>query len=500
VTATRRVSLALLLAALPCALGAQGYRVRLDTRIQAVGFRGVRIDSIPVSDTVTGPGGGPTTSDGFAVYCPSGAPYCTYFRPGPVRRGGPVVMTGDLTVWGFGLRGVSAHATARAGLDLGNVDAWPGTDPALQLLAGYVEYAAERVTARAGRQLTLSRLGATGFDGASLTVRDARRGLEATGYVGWGLARAVALPVTSPALDPLDDFQPRQRQLVAGIGAGWTAAVADLRADYQREVDPRSDYFVSERLGLSGAVRPAPGWSVTGGADYDMAAGWWGSAEVSLGYARRAVSGSVGARRYRPHFELWTIWGAFSPVPYHATQAQLAVRAIAQVQLRARGEWYRFENSETATPLVDVLRSGWRGEIGFTAWPAAGWTLDGGYEREYGPGAASAGASGSVTYAPAGTWRVMVHGATLDRPLEFRYAESVLQVYGVEGEAEPRERLRVSVGATRYVEDHRRPDAAAFDWGQWRLTLRAVLSFGRGDELGGLPPAVRRMPGGRAAR
>jgi hypothetical protein len=73
-------------------------------------------------------------------------------------------------------------------------------------------------------------------------------------------------------------------------------------------------------------------------------------------------------------------------------------------------------------------------------------------------------------------------------------------MYGIEAEGELRERLRVAVGATRYVEDRRRPDAAAFDWSQWRLTLRATLLFGKGDELGGLPPAVRRMPEGRAAR
>ena len=497
-TVPRHVVLLALLGATP--LTAQGYRLRLDTRLQAVGFRGVQIDSLLVGDTVTGPGGGPATPDGFAVSCPSGAPYCTYFRPGPERRGGPLVTTADLTAWGFGLRGLSVHATARVGLDLGNVDAWPGTDPALQLVAGYVEYAAERVTARAGRQLTFSGLGVTGFDGAAVTLRDARRGLEATGYAGWGLARGIALPVTSPALNPLDDFQPRQRQLVAGFGAGWTAAVADLRVDYQREVDLRSDYFVSERVGLSGAVRPRAEWSVTGCAAYDLAAGWWGSADLSLTYAHRAVSASVGVRRYRPHFELWTIWGAFSPVPYHATQAQVAVRAMPQVQLRARGERYRFENSETATPLVDVVGSGWRGEVGLTAWPAPGWILDAGYEREYGPGAASAGASGSVAYSPTSTWRVLVHGATLDRPLEFRYAESVLRVYGLQAEVEPRQRLRVGLDATRYVEERRRPDAAAFDWSQWRVALRISVIIGRGDELGGLPPAVRRMPGGRAAR
>ena len=492
--------LALLFLAFGAPLAAQGYRVRLDTRLQAVAFRGVQLDSIPVSDTVTGPGGGPATPGGYAVHCAAGDAHCTYFRAGPARRGVPLVTTADVSAWGFGLRGVSAHAAARLGLDLGDADAWPGTNPAIQLLTGYVEYAAERVTARAGRQLAFSRLGTMGFDGAAVTVRVPRRGLDAVGYAGWALARGVALPVTSPALNPLDDFQPRQRQLVAGLEAGWVGARADVRAVYQREVDPRSDYFVSERVGVSAAVRPAPGWSVSGGADYDAAAGWWGSADLSLGYATRMVTATIGARRYRPHFDLWTIWGAFSPIPYRAVQGDVTVRAARQVQLHARGERYRFDEADVATPLVTVERDGWRGEVGVTALPASGWTVDGGYRREFGPGAASRGVGGSVTYSPARDYRVTLHGSTLDRPLEFRYDESVLRIYGLDADADVNERLRVSLGASRYVEDRRRPDAAAFDWSQWRVSARAVLLFGRGGDLGGLPPAVRRMPGGRTER
>ena len=49
---------------------AQGYHLRLDTRIQSVSFRGWALDSVAVTDTVTGPSGGPpspcstTTSTG----------------------------------------------------------------------------------------------------------------------------------------------------------------------------------------------------------------------------------------------------------------------------------------------------------------------------------------------------------------------------------------------------------------------------------------------------
>ena len=490
-----RSTLLLLLLCGPLSAQGGGYRMRIDTRFQSVAFRGVQIDSILASDT---------TGIGYAVHCAAGEAYCTFFRAGPRRQAAPVVTTVDISAWGFGrergVRGVSLHATARLGVDLGDADAWPGTDPALQLLAGYVEYAAERVSARAGRQLVFSRLGATGFDGAAVTVRDSRRGLDVGGYVGWGLARGVALPVTSPALNPLDDFQPRQRQLVAGLEAGWAGARTDIRAVYQREVDPRSDYFVSERVAVAAAVRPSPGWSVSGGADYDLAAGWWGSADLSLGYATRAVTASVGARRYRPHFDLWTIWGAFSPVPYRSFRGDVSVRATRQIQIHARGERYRFENADVATPLVRVEQDGWRGEVGITVLPVAGWTVDGGYTREFGPGAASVGMGGSVTYAPTRAYRVSVHGSTLDRPLEFRYNESVLRVFGIDADGDVAERVRLSLGASRYAEERRRPDPAAFDWSQWRLTARAVLLFGRGADLGNLPPAVRRMPGGRSAR
>ena len=490
-----------LLAALPLTtLAAQGYRVRLDTRFQSVAFRGLELDSIPAGSTVTGPDGGPETPDGYAVHCAAGDAYCTFFRPGARRQGAPVVTTASITAWGFGIRGVSTHVTARAGADLGNAGIWPGTRPALQLLDGYVEYAAPRWTARAGRQLQLSRLGASGFDGASVTGRISDRGLEGTVYAGWGLGRGTALPVTSPALNPLDDFQPRRRQLVAGFDAGWTGQAASLRLNYRREVDPRSDYFVSERLAFSAAARPAAGLSVSAGADYDLAAGWWGSAELALAYATRTLTASVEARRYRPHFDLWTIWGAFSPVPYRSLRGDLTWRASGRLQLHARGERYAFDNPEAETPLVTFERDGWRAELGLTVRPAAAWSLDAGYTREYGPGAAAVGTGAGVTYAPSRDYRITAYGSSLDRPLEFRFSESVLKMIGLDGDARLSERIRITLGAVHYSEQRERPDAAAIDWDQWRINAGVTVQFARGGDLGNLPPATRRMPGGRSAR
>lgn len=481
----------------PAAWG-QGYRLRLDTRVQAVSFRGVSLDSVPIADTVSGPGGGPATADGFAVTCLPGQRFCHFYRPGSILRGAPIVTAADLTLWGLGVPGLSARVSARAAGELRNDHVWPGTSPRVQLLEGYLEYARSRLTARVGRQVATSRLGYEGFDGARLLARDAERGLDVDGYLGWGLTNGVALPVTSPALNPLDDFQPRQRQIVAGLGAGWTTERFDVRADYLREVDPDVHYFVSERVGLQTVVRPVQGLVLYAGSDWDLAAGVWGSAEAEADYSRSRVAATIGARRYRPHFALWTIWGAFSPVPYHTTFGQIAVRTTEWLDLRARGERWAYEAAAVSTALVDAESEGWRWSLGGTASVLHDVTLDAGYGAEFGSGASAAGWNGSVSYAPDRRLSIVLQGSTLQRPLEFRFDESRVKSVGLEAQADVTRELRLALGGVYYSESRRRPDAAAFDWNQFRFTARAMLVLGKGADLRGLPPAVRRMPRGES--
>ncbi|MGH7675133.1 MAG: hypothetical protein ACREMV_07660, partial [Gemmatimonadales bacterium] len=305
---------------------------------------------------------------------------------------------------------------------------------------------------------------------------------------------------SSAALNPLDEYRPGERQIVAGLAGGWRASRADLRLEYRREVDPRADKVVSERVGIDGAWRLTVRWALTAGADYNIAEGRWGNAEAAVAYAGRSLRAAVGTRRYRPQFPLWTIWGAFSPVPYRAVYARLAVPVGSTLELRGRGELYAFAAAEAATPLVEEETDGSRWELGATYRPAVGWSIDAGWHREFGPGAASAGLEGSATYAPSHRLGVVARLGNVYRPLEFRYSDAALWHYGVDVDVQPTPQVRVSVGATRYDEERRRPDAAAIEWDQLRLTARVVLLFGSGADLGNLPPAVRRMPGGRAAR
>jgi hypothetical protein len=171
----------------------------------------------------------------------------------------------------------------------------------------------------------------------------------------------------------------------------------------------------------------------------------------------------------------------------------------SQIQLRARYERYEFEPAEASTPLFTEESDGSRWEVGGTVTPAVGWTLDGAYYWEYGPGAAAAGAAGTMTYAPSQRVRVTALASSLNRPLEYRFNEAVVHSYGVDASVQPTSRVQVGLTLAYYDESHERPDAGAYDWDQVRIAARVVLMLG-GAEGAGLPAVLRLLPGDRAAR
>jgi hypothetical protein len=473
---------------LPARGESQQYRLRLESRVQSVAFRGVRLDSVLVANTVTTAGGRETT-DGFAVRCGIGELYCYYFRPGAEQSAQPMVTSAAATIWGLGLPGLSLRVDARMALDLGDADIWPGTSPAFQLLEGYAEYSLRQVTGKLGRQVYPSRLGYTGFDGARVTGRFGR--FDADGYLGWGLGRGSALPVSSEALNPLDDFQPRQRQLVAGVGAGWSHPLGRLRLEYQREVDTRSDYFVSERATAAANIRLPYRLSLELGAEYDMAQARWGTADATARYTGRVVSVSGGVMRYRPHFELWTIWGAFSPFGYSAVNGMVAVTPMVGLSVRVRGSRFWYEDTDTDTPLTSVEDRGWRVNVGasYSPSPVLSFSVD--HDTEYGPGASASSVNGTVNYLPIPALTLSVHGGRVHRPLEFRFDEATLHHVGVDADWRISQRWRGTLSASRFMEDRDRPDAAAFDWSQTRLVARLSVLIGWEDSQLPLPPATR---------
>ena len=472
---------------------AQGYRLRLDTRLQTLTFRGAESDSVPLSDVVTEPDGSLLSPDGHAVRCLGS--WCYFWRQGPEVDAAPWVTSADFSVWGFGVEGLSVRGSTRAAMDLSEGDASAGTEPSVQLLEGYVEYARGAATVAAGRQIVTGRFGYLGFDGARGTFRANSLGLEVSGFAGWSLARGSNVPWTSPSANPLGEFRPAERLVTAGGSASWRSQVADARVEYQREVDPQVDKLTAERVALGAAIRPAARFTLSGGGDYNLAEDEWGSADASLRYADRTLDATLGATRYRPFFPLWTIWVAFSPVGYHSGWGALQVAPLQVLRLRVRGEAYAFDDAEAETPLTRGEDEGWRFSWGATLTAIAKVTLDADYHAEFGPGASSRGWSASAVWRPLDRIGLTGYVSNLTRPLEYRFNDAEAWWYGADASWDPSPDLRLGVGLTRYDEERDRPDAGALDWTQTRLTLRASWFVNSGADRWQLPPAVRTVPG-----
>lgn len=478
---------------------AQGYRLSLDSRIQRVAFRGLQTDSIRADSVLPGsPNGGPTTPGGVGVSCINGQRYCYFFDPGARQQTAPATLTADLTMWGFGVRGLSLHTNVRGNANAGN-ELWPGMHPAIQLWEGYLDYSTPWFGIRAGRQTTTSRLGFAGFDGGRLQLRSRRFGLEAVGYGGWGLARASALPVSSGTLNPLDEFQPPVRNEIWGAIGSWSRGPGELRFEWQREVDRATRFFQSERMALSGALRPIQHLSVAGGAEYNLAEGLWGSADLAAQYSDRLVTASAGVRRYRPHFDLWTVWPAFSPVANTGVFGTAAVSPIRGVQIRGRAEHYRYDDADASTPLVSVRQDGERYSLGATVTRLARWTFDGGYSYEPGVGGTMWGWDASVGYQPVEPLTLRLYGATNIRGLEYRYEDSFTRWLGFDADWRLLDNVSVGASAIQLFEDRRRPDASGFSWSQTMLSahVTVLLSSRSGDRLR-LAKALKRMPSSKA--
>ncbi len=490
----RRAALVLLVALAPASLGAQGYRVRVESRLQTLSFRGAEADSIPSTDVVTGPDGSLLSPDGHAVRCFGGT--CYFWRAGDEVKAAPWVTSADFSVWGLGVDGLSVRGSAQAALDISGGAGFAGTDPPVQLLEGYLEYARGAVTARAGRQLVTGRLGFLGFDGARATLRAPALGLEVSGYGGWSLARGTSVPWTSPAANPLGEYRPEERLVAAGGSAAWRSRWADLRAEYQREVDPDVEKLTAERVALGAGIRPLAHVSLSGGGEYNMAEGLWGSADASLRYAARQLEVAVGGKRYRPFFPLWTIWAAFSPVAYHSGWGSVQVAPHRLLRVRIRGERYSYEDAEAENPLSQGEDDGWRFTWGATLLPRPDLSLDADYHAEKGPGASSRGWSASASWRPREGLALTGYAANTLRPLEYRTNEAEAWWYGADASWEPFTDLRLGLGVTRYDEERDRPDAGGLDWDQTRLTFRVTWLLDSGADRWRLPPGAMPAAGG----
>lgn len=464
---------------------AQDFRGQSSTLVRYLELRPLGRDTVARSRVTERPDGS-LEFEGRPVTCVGDR--CEYLVSRSVER--TAIATQDLrfTAWGFGVRGLSATFQARGRESLAGDFSWPRSTDRFDLMVGYVELAREHFDVRLGRQRVRSGLGFSSYDGLSVDA-DPLEWLSVEGYGGRSLARGLHDP-RHEALEGLTTFLPdRNAYLLGGAARVDPTPRASLQARYQREIWSDRSALVSERASFdvrTSVLRPL---SLEGSADWDIGFDRLGKSRInlSLPVAGGDVKAEVEGRHYVPYFEMWTIWGFFSPVGYDEVKGRVRWTARRDLSLwgSAGRRWYGDSNvTGFGRPLTDT---GWRFSVG-GRWRPDPVSLAGSYRMEKTPGAFLSAGSVTARWSRGDWLDVSVRGSASQQIEEYRIGEGMVAGGGFDANVKVAQGLTVAGGLELYRRffDNR---PSAVDWNQLRAWTRVRVGVGGdpGLEAGGLP-------------
>jgi hypothetical protein len=461
---------------------AQSVRGSVNSLARYIEVRTMTRDTVGIGEVIFDADSIPTF-EGRPVFC--AATTCTFYRPGDVEHAVAAAHDVSFTTWGFGLEGLSGTVYLRSRQNIGGDFTWPRSDDAFDAILAYAELVRERYRVRLGRQRSLTGLGFYSFDGATATF-SAADWIDLEAYGGRSLARALEEP-RHEALAGVENFIPDNNAWLVGGAAqlqGPKGMAATLR--YQREIWGDRAALVSERASLDFRSSILNLVNVEGAADYDVAYNRLGKAHITLRRAwldnRLAVD--LTGRRYLPFFELWTIWGVFSPVAYNEAEVQAGFVVNPRLNLSARAGKRRFNDTDAAVFLAPAADESWRFGVRGRYQMTEAVTFDADYQVENGFGAFLSSGEAQVGWSPSERVSVGAHVTAFQQIFEFRTGEAA--VIGVGGQAAYRisDALEVHGNASLYRQAfENRP--SAMDWNQKRAAIGIEWTFGRDPGVGG---------------
>ena len=485
----RPIRLAALAAALAAtfapthAAHAQGVRVSGATTIQLIDVRRMADDSVEAS-TVT-PMEGTTLAeapDGNLVRCTPGDAWCRYRRPGDVATTAPLLQDVQLAAWGFGT-GISAQAHVRARQVFGPVrDLYPRARDRFDALTAYVELDRPAFRARLGRQwVPAAGFGMANYDGASLQWRP-RREAAVDVYGGWSLAPGLNEPRTSGEIADVELLAPDDRGYV--IGAALRARPVRplaLAVRWQRDIRTDRQELYAERVAADGTWRLG-----RGGLDAtwvrDLGTGTTSEARVRARLPEwRGASLALEARRFRPFFELWTIWGAFSPVGFTEGRGLLSWRSRGEnpgrLTLDLLAGRRTYQDARAGVASAQLRNEGWRAGADAAARLTTAWTAHAGYRREIGFGASRTDQQAGVRWEPAGRFSAGAHVAAFQTLMETRLGFGEVLGAGVDAAWRVHPEVRLVADAASY-RNRTSGSGPAGTWTQRRAVVRLEWTVG----------------------
>ena len=270
-----------------------------------------------------------------------------------------------------------------------------------------------------------------------------------------------------------------------GVRAQYRSdALAAASLTYQRVLIADRSGLYSERAAFDASAREF-GAAVDLALTYDFATGDWNEAQLRVGTGGSGVlGGSVTARHSRPFFELWTIWGAFSPVGFDEVQATLdwRPRGVPFVfSLHGADRTYAATNTE-----ISLRTNGWRagGDVSWQGPHAL--SASGSYDVDIGSGASNTDVRLDARWVPSSTTSFGAEGSVTQNIYEFRVGTG--RIYGISVDGgllvRPDVRLALSAGVYHQTLTNGAPGP---DWSQRRAVLQLEWMLGRDPGLGSSP-------------
>jgi hypothetical protein len=470
------VWLALLLT-VPSHAWAQGYRGSVTVSGQWLEIRGLQRDSLPES-AVSGSGTRRQLDDGTFVTCiPNGS--CQWYGSGPEEAVSLVTQDVEVATWP-GITGLSGYVHLRGRYGSGNF--WPRTDQEMDAIAAYARYDRGDFRVLAGRQFRTNGLGYYNFDGGAVLWRGFDR-LRVELYGGWSLARNLNAPRTGNLLEDADEFAPGDRGLLLGLEVlGRLGEATSGKFTYQREIRSDELAFYSERI--AGDLRTQmERISVDLSADYDLAFEEFN--EASIRVAAPVVYGfevATMVRRYTPFFELWTIWGAFSPVGYDEGRLTVGWTApSADLRLEGGGAYRAYEEADAGADFIPFKEDGWRA-FGRARWQPSPWFVDLSYRADRGTGAARYGGDLAVGREFGEGTYLAIRGTSSQNFSEFRLGDRLTSGWGVDGAIRWRDLSVIGGWGLYWISTNGQPRVE--DWTQQRGHLGVTYRFGTEPVVG----------------
>lgn len=431
-------------------------------------------------------GATPVTAQGFRGWSQSNLRYIELrplADPGTQPQvNGTTLASEDLgfSAWGFGVTGLSVTGLLRARHEFSGDLSWPQYEDRLDVMLGYAELRRSALRIRLGRQNAIGGLGFAGFDGLDLHYEWS--GIWGQAYGGRSLARGLA-ETRRDALRGIEDFIPDQEAWLVGGAAGWSDARSSLGVRYQREIwDDRSS-LVSERASMDmtsriGTVR------LRGNLDYDLPFGRVGKASLTAQrlFREGRTMAELEARRYLPYFDLSTIWGFFSPVPYNEARVRVA-SGNREFSWRLEGGIRSYGAPSTVTVFQPLEDQAWQVGVGAGWSPVSTLKLEAGWDLDWGTSAFLHALDLRLGWTPVESISIGLTGTSFQQFEGFRIGDGRALGFGTDLRAFLGSRVSLDGGLFVMRHDAGRGEASDL-WTQTRAWTGLRYTFGDDPAIG----------------